>query len=42
MEHDALVLPDVLDTPVRPERLPPVEGNIAQKTEDLVFFSQQL
>ena len=27
---------DVLDTPVSPELLPPVEGNIAQKTEDLV------
>ncbi|MCH5343302.1 MAG: NAD(+) synthase [Acetatifactor sp.] len=30
------VLGDVLDTPVSPELLPPVEGNIAQKTEDLV------
>lgn len=30
------VLLDVLDTPVSPELLPPVEGNIAQKTEDLV------
>ena len=30
------VLRDVLDTPVSPELLPPVEGNIAQKTEDLV------
>ena len=30
------VLKDVLDTPVSPELLPPVEGNIAQKTEDLV------
>lgn len=27
---------DVLDTPVSPELLPPEEGNIAQKTEDLV------
>ena len=30
------VLLDVLDTPVSPELLPPVEGQIAQKTEDLV------
>ncbi|MDE7252108.1 MAG: NAD(+) synthase [Acetatifactor sp.] len=30
------VLADVLDTPVSPELLPPVEGHIAQKTEDLV------
>ncbi|MBD5552114.1 MAG: NAD(+) synthase [Lachnospiraceae bacterium] len=30
------VLTDVLDTPVSPELLPPVEGKIAQKTEDLV------
>ena len=30
------VLLDVLDTPVSPELLPPVEGRIAQKTEDLV------
>lgn len=30
------VLSDVLDTPVSPELLPPVEGHIAQKTEDLV------
>lgn len=30
------VLYDVLDTPVSPELLPPVEGHIAQKTEDLV------
>ena len=30
------VLYDVLDTPVSPELLPPEEGNIAQKTEDLV------
>lgn len=30
------VLYDVLDTPVSPELLPPKEGHIAQKTEDLV------
>lgn len=30
------VLYDVLDTPVSPELLPPEDGNIAQKTEDLV------
>lgn len=30
------VLYDVLDTPVSPELLPPKEGQIAQKTEDLV------
>ena len=30
------VLADVLDTPVSPELLPPKEGQIAQKTEDLV------
>ena len=30
------VLDDVLDTPVSPELLPPVDGKIAQKTEDLV------
>ncbi|WWR16461.1 NAD(+) synthase [Lachnospiraceae bacterium JLR.KK008] len=30
------VLGDVLDTPVSPELLPPVEGKISQKTEDLV------
>lgn len=30
------VLYDVLDTPVSPELLPPMEGKIAQKTEDLV------
>ena len=30
------VLMDVLDTPVSPELLPPVDGAIAQKTEDLV------
>lgn len=30
------VLEDVLDTPVSPELLPPVHGEIAQKTEDVV------
>lgn len=37
-EDDALknVLYDVLDTPVSPELLPPKDGDIAQKTEDLV------
>ena len=30
------VLTDVLDTPVSPELLPPVDGVISQKTEDLV------
>ena len=30
------VLRDVLDTPVSPELLPPVDGVISQKTEDLV------
>ncbi|MBQ8802053.1 MAG: NAD(+) synthase [Tyzzerella sp.] len=30
------VLLDILDTPVSPELLPPEEGEIAQKTEDLV------
>lgn len=30
------VLLDVLDTPVSPELLPPVDGKISQKTEDLV------
>ena len=30
------ILRDVLDTPVSPELLPPVEGEISQKTEDLV------
>ncbi len=30
------VLEDVLDTPVSPELLPPVDGKISQKTEDLV------
>ena len=32
----AAVLLDVLDTPVSPELLPPVDGVISQKTEDLV------
>ena len=32
----AEVLYDVLDTPVSPELLPPEDGKIAQKTEDLV------
>lgn len=37
-EDDALteVLTDVLDTPVSPELLPPENGKIAQKTEDIV------
>ena len=30
------VLYDILDTPVSPELLPPKDGEIAQKTEDLV------
>lgn len=30
------ILEDILDTPVSPELLPPVDGAIAQKTEDLV------
>lgn len=30
------ILEDVLDTPVSPELLPPSEGEISQKTEDLV------
>ena len=30
------VLEDILDTPVSPELLPPVEGEISQKTEDIV------
>lgn len=30
------ILMDVLDTPVSPELLPPENGNISQKTEDLV------
>jgi NAD+ synthase (glutamine-hydrolysing) len=32
----AQVLRDILDTPVSPELLPPKDGEIAQKTEDLV------
>jgi len=32
----AAVLRDILDTPVSPELLPPQDGQIAQKTEDLV------
>ncbi len=32
----AAVLRDIFDTPVSPELLPPVDGEIAQKTEDLV------
>ena len=32
----AKVLQDVLETPVSPELLPPVDGVIAQKTEELV------
>ena len=37
-ENDVLteVLTDVLDTPVSPELLPPENGEIAQKTEDIV------
>ena len=35
-EELAKVLYDVLDTPVSPELLPPAEGKISQKTEDLV------
>lgn len=35
-EELAAVLLDVLDTPVSPELLPPVDGVISQKTEDLV------
>ena len=35
MELQAVLL-DVLDTPVSPELLPPKDGQIAQKTEDLV------
>ena len=30
------VLYDVLDTPVSPELLPPEDGKISQKTEDIV------
>lgn len=32
----ATVLKDILDTPVSPELLPPTDGQISQKTEDLV------
>lgn len=32
----ARVLKDILDTPVSPELLPPTDGEISQKTEDLV------
>ena len=32
----AEVLKDILDTPVSPELLPPTDGEISQKTEDLV------
>lgn len=37
-ENDELrdVLLDVLDTPVSPELLPPVDGRISQRTEELV------
>ncbi|MBS6194174.1 MAG: NAD(+) synthase [Clostridiales bacterium] len=35
-EKLAHILRDVLDTPVSPELLPPKDGEIAQKTEDLV------
>ena len=35
-EDLSTVLLDVLDTPVSPELLPPVDGVISQKTEDLV------
>ena len=35
-EELASVLLDVLDTPVSPELLPPEDGQISQKTEDLV------
>ena len=31
------ILMDVLDTPVSPELLPPKDGEISQKTEDLVW-----
>ena len=31
-----VVLEDILDTPVSPELLPPKDGNISQKTEDIV------
>ena len=32
----SVVLKDILDTPVSPELLPPKDGQISQKTEDLV------
>lgn len=32
----AAILQDILDTPVSPELLPPTDGKIAQKTEELV------
>ena len=35
-EKTAKVLYDVLDTPVSPELLPPKDGQISQKTEDIV------
>lgn len=35
-EKLSMILSDVLDTPVSPELLPPVDGKISQKTEDLV------
>lgn len=35
-EELSAVLSDVLDTPVSPELLPPEDGRISQKTEDLV------
>ena len=35
-EDLTVVLEDILDTPVSPELLPAVQGNISQKTEDLV------
>jgi NAD+ synthase (glutamine-hydrolysing) len=35
-EKTAAVLRDILDTPVSPELLPPENGEIAQKTEDIV------
>jgi len=34
--HLADVLRDILDTPVSPELLPPQDGDIAQRTEDIV------
>ncbi len=35
-ENLSRVLKDILDTPVSPELLPPTDGNISQKTEELV------